>query len=135
MVRDRQRPGADARLTFRLPEPVPQNSLLAARRGPRSPAQGRGGDFSGPVDRAGFSEGRHIGDPKVVGEIVAALGENANDALAQAQSDDTKQKLRTATDDAQRLGVFGAPSFIAAGELYWGNDRLEQALRAARSKD
>jgi len=32
---------------------------------------------------------------------------------------------------AQRLGIFGAPNFIAAGELYWGNDRLEQALAAA----
>ena len=54
-------------------------------------------------------------------------------ALAAAQSDAGKARLRAQTDEAQRLGVFGAPSFTTAdGELFWGNDRLEAALRWAR---
>jgi 2-hydroxychromene-2-carboxylate isomerase len=53
--------------------------------------------------------------------------------LAAAGSDAIKQRLRVQTDEAQRLGLFGAPSFITAdGELFWGNDRLEAALRWAR---
>ena len=49
-------------------------------------------------------------------------------AIIRAQSDAIKGRLRANTEDAQRLGIFGAPSFIAGGELFWGNDRLEQAL-------
>ena len=64
----------------------------------------------------------------VIGDIVQALGHDSQAALAHAQSDDIKGRLRANTEDAQRLGIFGAPSFIAGGELFWGNDRLEQAL-------
>jgi 2-hydroxychromene-2-carboxylate isomerase len=50
--------------------------------------------------------------------------------LAAAQSDAIKARLRAQTEEAQRLGLFGAPSFTTAdGELFWGNDRLEAALR------
>jgi 2-hydroxychromene-2-carboxylate isomerase len=132
MVRDCERTAADLGLTFRLPEPFPQNSLLASRVAYAGLAQGWGEDFSRAVYRAQFSEGRNIGDATVIGDIVSGLGHDSAAALARAQSDDIKQKLRAATADAQRLGVFGAPSFIAAGELYWGNDRLDQALAAAR---
>ena len=54
-------------------------------------------------------------------------------ALATAQSDVGKAWLRAQTDEAQQLGLFGAPSFTTAdGELFWGNDRLEAALRWAK---
>ena len=39
-----------------------------------------------------------------------------------------KEGLRAQTEEAQRLGIFGAPSFVVAGELFWGDDRLEDAL-------
>ena len=49
------------------------------------------------------------------------------------QSDAIKARLRAQTEEAQRLGLFGAPSFTTAdGELFWGNDRLEPALRWAK---
>ena len=55
-------------------------------------------------------------------------------ALEAAQSDDIKLRLRSQAEEAQQLGVFGAPSFTTAdGELFWGNDRLEQALRLGAS--
>jgi 2-hydroxychromene-2-carboxylate isomerase len=118
-------------LTFRLPEPFPQNSLLAARVALAGLEQGWGEEFSRRVYLAQFAEGRQIGDAQVVGAIVDALGQDGTAALARAQSDDIKQKLRRNTEEAQRLGVFGAPSFVAGGELFWGNDRLEQALAHA----
>ena len=55
--------------------------------------------------------------------------------FARAQSDAIKGRLRAETEEAQRLGIFGAPSFIANGELFWGNDRLEQALDHASAAD
>jgi 2-hydroxychromene-2-carboxylate isomerase len=132
MVRDCEREAAALGLTFHLPEPFPQNSLLAARVAIAGLAEGWGEEFSRGVYRAQFAEGRQVGDPQVIGEIVNALGQDGAAALARAGGDDIKQKLRANTEEAQRLGIFGAPSFIAGGELFWGNDRLEQALRAAR---
>jgi len=53
--------------------------------------------------------------------------------LDRAQSNDIKSQLRINTEDAERVGVFGSPSFVTTdGELFWGNDRLEAALTWAR---
>ena len=132
MVRDCEREAAANGLTFRLPEPFPQNTLLAARVAIAGLEEGWGEEFSRKVYRAQFAECRQVGDRNVIGEIVDALGQNGAAALVRAGSDDIKQKLRRNTAEAQQHGIFGAPSFIARGELFWGNDRLEQALRAAR---
>jgi 2-hydroxychromene-2-carboxylate isomerase len=131
MVRDCERLCGELGLDFRLPEPFPQNSLLTARVALAGLEAGWGEEFSRAVYRAQFAEGRNIGDAAVVREIVSGLGQDVEAALARAQADDVKAKLRATTEEAQRLGIFGAPSFVAAGELYWGNDRLEQALAAA----
>ena len=128
MVRDCERQCAALGLTFRLPEPFPQNTLLAARVATAALDEGWGEDFSRTIYRAEFAEGRNIGDPSVVAEIAQALGQNHAAVLARAQSDEIKGQLRAETEEAQRLGIFGAPSFVAGGELFWGNDRLEQAL-------
>jgi len=132
MVRDCERQCAALGLAFRLPEPFPQNTLLAARVAAAVMAEGWGEDFSRAVYRAQFAEGRQIGSPDVIREIVRDLGRD-DAVLAHAQSDAIKQKLRGATEEAQRLGIFGAPSFVAGDELFWGNDRLEQALAHAKN--
>ena len=132
MVRDCERQCAELGLTFRLPEPFPQNTLLATRVALVGLEQGWGEDFSRAIYRAEFAEGRNIGDATVIAEIVQSLGHDGSAALARAQSDEIKSKLRASTEEAQRLGIFGAPSFVARGELFWGNDRLEQALDLAR---
>jgi 2-hydroxychromene-2-carboxylate isomerase len=132
MVRDCERQCAELGLTFRLPEPFPQNTLLAARAALVGLEEGWGEDFSRAAYRAEFAEGRNIGDPTVVAEIVQTLSRDSAAALARAQSDEIKGRLRAETEEAQRLGIFGAPNFIARGELFWGNDRLEQALSFAR---
>src|SRR5205085_5821066 len=125
MVRDCERQCAELGLTFRLPEPFPQNTLLATRVALVGLEQGWGEDFSRAIYRAEFAEGRNIGDATVIAEIVQSPGHDGSAALARAQSDEIKSKLRASTEEAQRLGIFGAPSFVASGELFWGNDQLE----------
>jgi 2-hydroxychromene-2-carboxylate isomerase len=135
MVRDCERQCAALGLTFALPEPFPASSLLASRVAMVGLDEGWGEDFSRAVYRAEFAEGRNIGDGAVIAEIVQALGHDGAATIARAQSDDLKGKLRANTEEAQRLGIFGAPSFIAGNELFWGNDRLEAALAwATRAK-
>jgi 2-hydroxychromene-2-carboxylate isomerase len=69
----------------------------------------------------------------VIAAIVGGLGHDAEAVLARAQSPEIKNALRAATEDAERIGIFGAPSFVTTGELFWGNDRLEQALSWSKS--
>ena len=132
MVRDCERQCAALGIAFRLPDPFPQNTLTAARVALAALAEGWGEEFSRAVYRAQFAEGRQIASADVIGEIVRGLGRD-DAILARAQSDAIKQELRATTEEAQRLGIFGAPSFVAGDELFWGNDRLEQALKYAKN--
>ena len=62
------------------------------------------------------------------------LGLPAEELLRAAQVDSNKARLRTATEEAQRRGVFGAPTFFVGEEMFRGNDRLEDALACAHAK-
>jgi 2-hydroxychromene-2-carboxylate isomerase len=129
MVRDIERLCADLGLAFHRPEQFPAHSLLAGRVGTVGVAEGWIEKFAPALYRAEFAERKRIDDPGVVGGVLADIGVDAEATLARAQSDEIKGALRSATEDAQRAGIFGAPSFVTeSGELFWGNDRLEQAL-------
>ena len=128
---------ADLALPFRRPEPFPQPSLLAARVAlvglQTNSGEGWGEAFCRAVFYAAFAEGRRIDDVAVIDAILTTLNLEPEPVLDAALSDNNKQRLRQQTNDAQRLGIFGAPTFITSdGELFWGNDRLERALQWAR---
>jgi 2-hydroxychromene-2-carboxylate isomerase len=149
MWRDLERLCADFKLSFRRPEPFPQNSLLAARvalvglgtaSGERSSGehswdgQSWGEQFCRAVFLAEFCDGLQIDDVTVLSDILARLKVKPEPVLDAARTDTNKARLRAQTEEAQRLGIFGAPSFVTAdGELFWGNDRLERALAWAKS--
>ena len=149
MWRDLERLCADLKLSFRRPEPFPQNSLLAARvalvglgtaSGEQSSGeqswdgQSWGEQFCRAVFLAEFCEGLQIDDVAVLSDILARLNVKPEPALDVARTDTNKARLRAQTEEAQRLGIFGAPSFVTAdGELFWGNDRLERALAWAKN--
>ena len=120
-------------LPFVRPRVFPQNTLTAARVALIAFGESWGEEFCRAVYAAEFGKGRDIGAPGAVAEVLAALGKNAAAVLARAQTDEIKDALRAQNAEAERLGIFGAPSFVAAdGELFWGNDRLEAALDWAR---
>ena len=116
-------------LPFVQPAVFPQNTILAARVALVAFAEGWGGDFTRAVYTAEFGEGGDIGQPETIANLVMALGHDAAAVIARAQSDEKKLALRKNTEEAQTLGIFGAPSFVTPdGELFWGNDRPEAAL-------
>ena len=136
MWRDMERQAKRLGIPLRVPdeaamEAFPRNSLLAARTSIVALAHPWGHDFVRAVYAAQFGDWLDISDPAVIGGIVQSLGQDAGAILAQAQSDAVKAQLRDNTARAQALGIFGAPSFTAGQELFWGNDRLEQALEFA----
>jgi 2-hydroxychromene-2-carboxylate isomerase len=130
MWRDLERICADLSLpAMRRPEPFPQNSILAARVALVGLAQPWGEDFCRAVFSAEFADGRRIDDPETMSAILSKLDVAPAAVLAAAVSDDNKARLRVQTEEAQKLGLFGAPSFTTPdAELFWGNDRLEPAL-------
>jgi 2-hydroxychromene-2-carboxylate isomerase len=133
MWRDLERVCAALDLPFTRPDPFPQNSLLAARAALVALADKWGESCCRAIYRAEFGDGRNIEKSDAIGEILKSLGQDANAVLERAQSTEIKSQLREQTEEAQRLGIFGSPSFVTAGgELFWGNDRLEAALDWAR---
>jgi len=127
MWRDMERICAKQGIALRHPSRFPRNGLLASRVVARFEDEPWIGDFVRGIYRANFADDREISEPAVVASVLESVGQSAS-LLAEADSEEAKTKLRARTEEAIALGIFGAPSLIAAGELFWGNDRLEDAL-------
>jgi len=67
--------------------------------------------------------------------LIEALGLQAQDIIERAQSADSKERLRIECSRAAEIGLPGAPCLVAAdGEVFWGNDRLEEGLEWAAAQ-
>jgi 2-hydroxychromene-2-carboxylate isomerase len=75
-----------------------------------------------------FADDRDIGSMDVVSEALEALHLPGQQIIADAQSDANKLRLREQTAAAAAKGIFGAPTFFVGDEMFWGNDRLDDAL-------
>jgi 2-hydroxychromene-2-carboxylate isomerase len=131
MWRDMERLCAELELPFARPTKFPRNGLVAARVVCAAAKEPWLPNFVRAVYRANFAEDREIGAPEVVGSLLAARGVSAEDWLERASLPETKQRPREQTERAIAKEIFGAPSFTVGDELFWGNDRLTQALEFA----
>ncbi|MEJ8574803.1 2-hydroxychromene-2-carboxylate isomerase [Microbaculum marinum] len=133
MLRDVERIAAAMGLGFRTPDPFPQNGLTAARIALIGCDEDWGADFTRAVYLAEFDQGRQISDKAVLSDILHSLGQDPEAVLQRSESPENKARLKAQTETAMQLNMFGAPTFMTEdGELFWGNDRLEQALYWAR---
>lgn len=132
MWRDLERICGAAGLPFRRPSVFPRNTVLAARVALLGVEEGWAQAFSRAVYHANFAEDRDISDPAEIRGILDTLGLPGKDVVAHAEAPENKPRLRQATEAAKARGIFGAPSFVCRGELFWGQDRLEQAVAWAR---
>jgi len=129
MVRDIERIAQARGLVFRLPKPFPQSGLLAARLALAGLEEGWGPAFIRSVFSLEFAEQQNIAERSTLATALAAAGAPEDEAFERALSPEIKSKLRGNTEEAQVRGIFGAPSFTTEkGELFWGDDRLEDAL-------
>lgn len=136
MWRDLARLASRYGLPLKVPSRFPRNGLLAARVALAGADEAWMPAFCRAVMRANFAEDQEIAEIEVIRAILTSLELPVDAILARAESPENKQALRRQTERAGEIGLFGAPSFVTPdGELFWGNDRLEDALEWVRKTD
>jgi 2-hydroxychromene-2-carboxylate isomerase len=132
MWRDMERVCEAQGAPFVRPTAFPRNGLLAARVAVAGLDEGWTPEFTRLVYQANFAHDEDIADRELLAPLVTQAGGNAEAAFEQASSEGVKARLRSHVDMAIEAGVFGAPSFTTDdGELFWGNDRINEALQWA----
>lgn len=133
MWMDLERQCARHRLPWRRPAQFPKRSVLACRVGVLGQGATWMADYCRAVMHANFALDLDIDAPETIVAVLEHLGLPAQLLLEQAGLADNRNRLRTQTQWAIDHDVFGAPTFLSAGQMYWGDDRLEDALQAARA--
>jgi 2-hydroxychromene-2-carboxylate isomerase len=117
---------------IRWPDPFPGNTLFAMRVATFATEIGRGVSLPLAAFRQAFAAGRDLSDPDNVFVAAASAELHPRALRAAAERDSIKEALKAATEAAGDAGVVGVPSVLAGDEVFWGDDRLEEAAAAAR---
>jgi 2-hydroxychromene-2-carboxylate isomerase len=120
---------------IRWPEPWPTSDLQVARAMVHAGRQGLLERFALSAMRLAFREGVDISETAAVLEAGARVGLGPEELQAALADQTVKDELRAITAEALALGVFGVPTVAVEGELFWGDDRLEDAAAAARARE
>ncbi len=113
------------------PEPWPGNTLFAMRAATFAKQTGRTVSFALAAFRQAFAAGRDLTDPDNVLIAAAACELHPNALLKAAATQGVKGTLREETEHAAELGVTGVPAIVVGGQVFWGDDRAEEAIEAA----
>lgn len=127
MWRDMERLCAARGLQFRKPDSFPQNSIRAARVALAALKTPQGHDFVRALYVAQFADGHDISAPQTIAAALETAGLPAD--MASAADDPVyKDALKALSAQTIERGLFGAPSFTVGDEVFWGDDRLPEAL-------
>lgn len=96
--------------------------------------EGWGADYARSAYRRWFGDCCDISIEPHLSESLRDIGQDAKRIIALAASDQWKAALETETNAASKLGIFGAPTFAVGEEIFWGDDRLDDAINWARHR-
>lgn len=129
MWRDIERRAGRYGLPFDAPPSYPiEGAELVNRVGLVAVDQGWCPEFGKAAYRAWFMDDEPLGDPKRLGKILLELNKDPEEVLTLANSERFHTKFDDETDVARKLGIFGSPTFVVDQEIFWGDDRLEDAI-------
>jgi 2-hydroxychromene-2-carboxylate isomerase len=131
MAEVERRAGAYGLPAVAWPDPWPGNMLFAMRAATYAKQTGRAVSFALAAFRQSFAAGRDLSEPDNVLLAAAACELHPNAVQKAATTDGVKAALREATDEAAERGVIGVPSLVVGEQVFWGDDRLEEAVAAA----
>lgn len=126
-----RRAGEYGLMEVRWPEQWPANTLLAMRAATFAQQAGRAVAFSLAAFRQAFCAGRDLSELDNVLIAAAACELHPKAVTKGIESKSVKDRLRAATDEAAARGVVGVPTVAVGDDLFWGDDRLEEAAAAA----
>ncbi|WP_292044040.1 2-hydroxychromene-2-carboxylate isomerase [Massilia sp. UBA6681] len=132
--RDMARRAAKYGIPFTRPSAFPRRALLPMRVALLGAQQAWMGEYCRRIMLRNWSEDADIDDAGAVLAALEGLVAEPEAVLREAEGEANKAALRAQTAAARRLGLFGAPTFIVQGELFWGDDRLEDALEFAQAR-
>lgn len=133
MWRDIERRAAMYGIPIKVPTPYPaKRSELANLVATVGMHEGWGADFVRAAYRRWFQHGQETGSEPNLSESLREIGQDAARVLELAGSEDVKAALTAATDAARELAIFGSPTFVVGRELFWGDDRMEDAISWAK---
>jgi 2-hydroxychromene-2-carboxylate isomerase len=115
---------------IRWPQPWPTVDLAVGRAMVVADQEGVLRDFALSAMRLAFLEARDLGQPDAVAEAARRVGMDPDAVIAAAAESSVKDALRARTDDALAMGVVGIPTVAVGSQLFWGDDRLEEAVSA-----
>jgi 2-hydroxychromene-2-carboxylate isomerase len=128
--RDAERRAQSYGFPFRMTPPYPIREYeLANRVAVVGADEGWCAEFVRATYPRWFLRHEEPGAEPNLSESLREIGQDPSRVRARADSDEIRAAFRAATDEARRAGVFGVPSFTTRGELFWGDDRLEDAVR------
>jgi 2-hydroxychromene-2-carboxylate isomerase len=134
MWRDIERRAVRYGLPVRVPAPYPLQEFERANRiAIVGNQEGWCADYARATYRRWFQDGLEAGIEPNLSESLREIGQDPTRVIARAESDEIAAALQKATEEAKSLGVFGSPSFVVGRELFWGDDRLDDAIAWYRS--
>lgn len=129
MWRDIERRAQMYQIPVRVPAPYPaKQSLIANQVALLGFTEGWGTDFVRAAYRRWFQIGQETGSEPNLSGSLEDIGQNTERVLSLAKSDAISAMLGRETSAARDLGIFGSPTFATAGEIFWGDDRLDDAI-------
>ena len=128
MWSDLERRAKKLRIAYQKPSLYPPNTLLDARIACLGVAEGWVKDYTKAIFQMHWQHDIAIGSEESQRKALGTLGLGYADTLEKAQATDNKNALRQLTEEARSKGLFGSPSFYVDGQLFWGDDRLEEVL-------
>ena len=131
MWRDLERLTDKFSIPWKRPTHFPRSSTLAARVACSVSGEPWCGDFIRAIFRANFADDRDIGEREVVADVLRKVGQPADNVIERSLALDRRGILRANTQRAIEAGIFGAPNCIVKGELFWGEESLEDAVELA----
>lgn len=115
---------------MRWPDPWPANYLYAMRAATYAFRSERGRQFALAAFRHAFAQGHDLAIPEHVQQVAERAGLDPRAVDKATRDPEIKLALRTASDAAHDLGVFGVPTIAIGDELFWGDDHLQDAAAA-----
>lgn len=135
MWRDIERRAETYGLPVRVPAPYPLREFdLANKVAIVGRAEGWCEDYVIATYKRWFQQGQPAGSEPNLSDSLSEIGQEPQRVIAEAEKAATEEAYFAATDEARELGVFGAPTFVVGREIFWGDDRLEDAIDWFRAR-